>query len=75
MNILLRGRICDIVRSVQSGQVETARNLVANTPGVDWIQMLSPSIHQALFTERVPGDCDQRPDSPTTPMYVPSTDH
>ncbi len=49
MNALLAGRLCDIVRHVQRGDVATARNLIVNTPGVDWAQQLPPATYAALF--------------------------
>jgi hypothetical protein len=49
MQALLAGRICDIVRHVQAGDLETARNLTANTPGIDWAQRLPADTYAALL--------------------------
>jgi hypothetical protein len=49
MQALLAGRICDIVRHVQAGDLDTARNLAANTPGVDWAQRLPADTYGALL--------------------------
>lgn len=48
------GRICDIARHVQAGDLATARNLVANTPGIDWAQRLPPATYAALFASISP---------------------
>ncbi len=57
MNALFAGRLCDIVRHVEAGQLETARNLVVNTPGVDWTHWLSPATYAALFGWSPPAAC------------------
>lgn len=47
---LFVGRIYDIVRHVRAGNLETARNLVSNSPGVDWAAQLGTEEYAALFT-------------------------
>jgi hypothetical protein len=49
MQALLAGRICDIVRYVQAGDLVVARNLAANTPGIDWAQRLPTDTYAALL--------------------------
>ena len=46
---LLAGRLCDIVRHAQAGDLVVARNLAANTPGIDWAQRLPADTYAALL--------------------------
>ena len=52
MNALLVGRICDVVTNLRAGRLDTARNLVLNTPGIaDWSQHLSVAEYRVLHPE------------------------
>ena len=54
MQAMFVGRLMDIISHVLAGDLATARNLVANTPGIDWAQRLPPATYAAPRHDTAP---------------------